>query len=509
MKKGNLIKGFCFSLALFGAVSSSDLIRSEAASNTDSVSVTKVNVGDDFAMGMDISSIIALENAGVTYYDQDGNKKDLFTLAKEGGCNYIRIRVWNDPKDSSGNYYGGGNNDLQCALKIGERATKAGIKVLIDLHMSDFWTDPSKYKIPKAWENLSEDQVASNIDQFTKSVLDSFKAKNIDVGMIQIGNETNTGFCGALTWKSNNLNPTWVKYINAGLNAVSEWNESNNADIKSVLHFARPDTGCGSSYSKFKANNITDFDIFATSYYPQDDGSIDGLNATLIQIAQVLDKKVMVAETNYPFSGSSDTTKLPYGVSVGGQAKYLQNLISTMNSLDYNEDGVCDCEGVFYWEPAWPAIGDWEKYGTGWASAAAKSYGYSSGNTPTGSIALVANKADKKQQVMDSFYTYKYIKTGKKKLSNIKSIAVNKNANYVSLKWSSVSGAAKYKIYRTNVSNGVYTLVGTTNKLTFADKSVKAGKNYFYFVRLLEAMILIQVMRQILLQYMFLRRLRS
>ena len=42
----------------------------------ESVKVNKVNINDDFALGMDISSIIALEKGGVTYCDEDGNKKD-------------------------------------------------------------------------------------------------------------------------------------------------------------------------------------------------------------------------------------------------------------------------------------------------------------------------------------------------------------------------------------------------------------------------------------------------
>ena len=45
----------------------------------------------------------------------------LETLA-QSGVNYIRLRVWNDPYDENGNGYGGGNNDLTTAMKLGVRA---------------------------------------------------------------------------------------------------------------------------------------------------------------------------------------------------------------------------------------------------------------------------------------------------------------------------------------------------------------------------------------------------
>lgn len=99
---------------------------------------------EDFALGMDVSSVIALENAGVKYYDHDGNERDLFAILAENGVNYIRVRVWNDPFDKDGNGYGGGNCDINTAVAIGQRATEHGMKLLVDFHYSDFWADPAK-----------------------------------------------------------------------------------------------------------------------------------------------------------------------------------------------------------------------------------------------------------------------------------------------------------------------------------------------------------------------------
>ena len=105
----------------------------------------------DFIRGMDVSSVISLENSGVKFYDENGRQADLFRILADHGVNYIRVRVWNDPYDGAGKGYGGGNNDIEKAAQIGSRAAKYGMKLLVDFHYSDFWADPLKQQSPKSW----------------------------------------------------------------------------------------------------------------------------------------------------------------------------------------------------------------------------------------------------------------------------------------------------------------------------------------------------------------------
>jgi len=90
-------------------------------------------LSEDFIKGVDVSSIIALEDSGVKFYNEHGKKQDIFKTLKEAGVNYVRVRVWNDPYDAKGNGYGGGNNDLEKAIAIGKRATANGMKLLYKL----------------------------------------------------------------------------------------------------------------------------------------------------------------------------------------------------------------------------------------------------------------------------------------------------------------------------------------------------------------------------------------
>ena len=141
----------------------------------DGIFVDKLNLSEDFIKGVDISSYISETSSGVVYRGWNGEALDgagFFNLLKDSGVNWVRIRVWNNPYDANGNGYGGGNNDIEKAAEMGKLATDAGLKVLIDFHYSDFWADPAMQGAPKAWKNMSGDEKAAAVTEFTKSSLD-------------------------------------------------------------------------------------------------------------------------------------------------------------------------------------------------------------------------------------------------------------------------------------------------------------------------------------------------
>ena len=159
------------------------------------LNITKIeNLPDDFIMGMDISSVISEFNSGVTYKDEDGNTIDNVTdfckLLKANGITHIRVRVWNDPYDSDGNGYGGGNCDVATAAKIAEGCRAAGLKMLIDFHCSDFWADPGKQQTPKAWAGYTLDEKKTALAAFIGDALDQIDPNKNTVAMVQVGNET-------------------------------------------------------------------------------------------------------------------------------------------------------------------------------------------------------------------------------------------------------------------------------------------------------------------------------
>ncbi|MDE6606967.1 MAG: glycosyl hydrolase 53 family protein, partial [Lachnospiraceae bacterium] len=366
------------------------------------VNVQKVLLSDDFITGADLSSYVSLVESGVVFKDENGNPlsdSEFFEAVAAGGTNWIRIRLWDNPYDSNGNGYGGGNNDIDKAITLAKLADGAGMKVLLDFHYSDFWVDPSKYAAPKAWENMTLEEKEKALYDHTYNSLVKLHDAGVDVGMVQVGNETNSGIAGE-TDKTK-----MARLFNSGSKAVRDFSENylgKRDAVMVALHFTDPQDGYAAIAGNLDENGV-DYDVFASSYYPYwheshtAAGDTRSLTEALEYVAATYGKKVMVAETSWATTwedgdghdNSAPKTSgqnLQYDISVQGQVDEMRAVVAAVNSIP---NGI----GVFYWEPAWIPVGYaynddgsvnqeqlktnrelWEKYGSGWASSYSAEY---------------------------------------------------------------------------------------------------------------------------------------
>lgn len=390
------------------------------------------NLSNDFIKGVDVSSYLSIIESGASFQGWDGKALDgqgFFDLLADSGINYIRLRVWNDPYDKDRNGYGGGNNDLEKAVKMGQWATNAGMKVLIDFHYSDFWADPAKQKAPKSWAGYTLEEKETALYNYTKESLKTLRDAGVDVGMVQIGNETNGGICGETSDES------MCTLFSAGAKAVRETDEN----ILVALHFTNPEKdGFYASKAKTLNDYNVDYDVFASSYYPYWHGTLDNLTSVLSDVADTYGKKAMVAETSYATTlkegdghgntvtvGTNDTG-VDYNFSVQGQANSVRNVCQAVANINGNA-GI----GVFYWEPAWIPVNvydasaenaaetltknkeAWETHGSGWASSFASEYDPDDAGQWFGGSA-VDNQAlfDFEGNPLSSLNIFNYISTG-------------------------------------------------------------------------------------------------
>lgn len=337
-------------------------------------------ISDDFYRGMDVSAVLTLENSGVKYYNFDGEEQDVFMTLAQAGVNYIRLRVWNDPYDENGNGYGGGNNDVASAITLGQRATQYGMKVCIDFHYSDFWADPKKQFVPKAWEGMDIEEKSAALYNFTLESLTQILEAGVDVGMVQVGNEINNGMCG----ETDVANVR--KLLTAGSKAVREVAASSGKDILVAVHYTNIDDmkKLDTLLTGLQVKEI-DYDIVGLSFYPYWHGTMEDLKNAITHVRNTYGKKVYVAENAYCYTsedgdGSANSIKGTddlaegYSASVQGQANEVRDVCAVAS-----EAGA---EGVFYWEGTWIPVGPadadnssiWEKYGSGWASSYAGGY---------------------------------------------------------------------------------------------------------------------------------------
>lgn len=327
----------------------------------------------DFIKGMDLSTLMEVEECGGRFYDQ-GQSADAITILKKYGMNMVRLRLWNDPYSENGVPYGAGTNDLARTIEMAKRLKKAGINWMLDFHYSDFWADPGKQRIPKAWRGMTRDEMAQAVYEFTLSVMKTLSAEGVAPAIVAVGNELSNG----LLWPLGRV-PQFeniVLFLNAGIRAVRE----AAPGAKVMLHL---DNGGNNQlyrtwFDSFFAAGGADFDQIGLSYYPFWHGTLDDLKNNMHDLAVRYGKDMIVAEVSMghtleDYASFENLTpdqrkgmatkpelaeKVPYPMTPEGQCRFMQDIMELIRDVP---DGRG--KGFVYWEPAWIPVP-----GSGWAN---------------------------------------------------------------------------------------------------------------------------------------------
>lgn len=293
--------------------------------------------GDNFIRGFDASAVDYFENEYASAYanteypvktkctDSSG-EKDIFNLLADHGFNTIRLRVWVDPSETSGitdNYWPTstsgenwhiGDCTKERAARLAKRAKTVGMKVLLDLHLSDYWTDPSVQLIPKAWRNITtSDAMAEKLSSYITETLQYMKDSGASPDYVQVGNEIDRGILvdsavdgtaspvktataadSSISGRRSSGN--FKKYIKAGCKAVRDF----DSNIKIVVHITAKNSA---NFTEVNSSGA-DYDIVGLSYYPwENHGTISELKTKI----QGFSKDVWIVETSSPAKEYGDS----------------------------------------------------------------------------------------------------------------------------------------------------------------------------------------------------------
>lgn len=334
--------------------------------------------------GADVSMTAEVEALGAVFRSE-GAERDLFTLLADSGVNWIRLRLWVDPRDEHGEPYRGGTNDLQTTIALARRAKAAGHRFLLDLHYSDFWTDPGKQPTPKAWRSLLGAELEARVHDWTAEVLAALAAADASPDMVQVGNEITNGMLWpagrtpkflAAERRFESEDPAAFDRLTGLLKAgVRAAREAGDAQVMIHLDFG----GANELYRGWFDQAVVrglDFDVIGLSYYPYWHGTLKDLGANLNDLALRYGRDLVVVETAYAWTGEQPPghhqvfrAELAetggYPASPEGQAEFLRDLYTTVAAVPGGR-GL----GIVYWEPAWLPVD-----GTTWASRAGMEYG--------------------------------------------------------------------------------------------------------------------------------------
>ena len=292
--------------------------------------------------GADISWMTEMESTGYSWKDNNGNNRELIPLLTDYELNAIRLRVWVDPNSSGAN----GWCDIDDLVNKSKLADEENLDIMICIHYSDWWADPSNQTKPTAWVGLSVSQLETAVYNHTSDILNALGNENIVPKWVQIGNETNDGMLWPTGKASTGGFSNYAKFINAGTSAVKNY----NSNIQTIIHLANGnDNGLflwnidGLLNNGLIANRI---DVIGMSLYPDESNWIslvdDAYNNT-IDLQSRYSKDVMVVEVGF----SNNRPDISY--------QFLTYMIEKTRQAN----GL----GVLYWEPI--AHGNFTNYSKG------------------------------------------------------------------------------------------------------------------------------------------------
>ena len=343
------IKTFLFAVGslLLMAASCSD---NNSPQVTEPEETSEIIETPSFYYGADLSYVNEMENCGAIYKDANNINTNPYKIFKDAGANLVRVRLWHNPTWT--NY-----SDYSDVKKTIQKAKDQGMRVLLDFHYSDTWTDPSKQKIPAAWESEIDNKEALGelLYNYTYETLNNLALANLLPEMVQVGNEINPMILQgeALVWPINWDRNSYL--INKGIKAVRDISKEKNTEIEVMLHIAQPENGLW-WFKEATANGITDYDWIGLSYYPiWSEYTLNNVGTAFSTLINTYKKKLMVVETAYPFTLENideannilDSKALisGYPATEQGQLNYLNKLQEVIE----NAGGA----GLVYWEPAW------------------------------------------------------------------------------------------------------------------------------------------------------------
>ena len=288
--------------------------------------------------GVDLSALPALEVAGAVYRDADGHAGDAIGIFKHHGVNLVRLRLFVNPSHDF-NVTMGAMQDLPGTLAMARRARAAGLGVLLDLHYSDTWADPSHQATPAAWAKLSPGDLAQRVQSYTADVV-----RQVAPDAVAVGNEITAG----MLWPTGKLDKTEASrdrlaaLLSAGVRGV----RAVDPKIKVMIHVSGGGrAGLPGGFFDHLDRRHVDYDEVGISFYPTWNDDIDGLRRNLAELGRG-GKDVVVAEVGYPSRGKATTPQCRWPMTPAGQAACLADVVTAVRATPGGHG-----RGVIWWYP--------------------------------------------------------------------------------------------------------------------------------------------------------------
>ncbi|HUK46645.1 MAG TPA: glycosyl hydrolase 53 family protein [Terriglobales bacterium] len=305
----------------------------------------------------------AHENNGVPWWNDAGQAQDVLQILKNHGVNMIRLRPSSSPPYSNPSQTGCSGNlcyaetDAQ-DLDLAKRARNLGMSIELTL----LFDGSNSQSLPSAWANDSFSQLESDLYNYVKQEIMSYRQAGVMPDLVAIGNEIDTGFLGTANSPTDANFTSFSELQKQGLQAVIDAAADTSIGPAippplTCIHIT-PAWDLTNFFTLANQNGIS-YDAICQSYYPIFHGPLTDEQAAssnpenqpveqdvVNNAATNLGKPIFIIETAEHYENGFDANDPWYSPPTKAtQQQYLMDLNAVLNSLP-NNLGL----GIEYWD---------------------------------------------------------------------------------------------------------------------------------------------------------------
>jgi len=297
----------------------------------------------EFIAGADFSHLGFFEDRGIVYKD-GGEPRDALAILKRGGLNCVRLRLFTSSAEQARSDAYNYTNNLEYTLPLAARVKRAGLQLMLDFHYSDLWADPGKKNKPAAWSGLNLAGLEQRMYDYNSNTIAALNAAGAMPEYVQVGNE----IIGGMLWPEGRVGGSFdtpaqwtnlTRLVKAAIRGIKDAAGTNAPKI--IIHIDRGGDWGGTQwfFDNLGARQV-EFDIIGESYYPWWHGSLTALRTCLNNAANRYGKPLIVAETAFPWTNSTNIVGIP--ATPEGQIQFVTELSKIVNAVPGGRGiGIC------------------------------------------------------------------------------------------------------------------------------------------------------------------------
>lgn len=301
----------------------------------------------DFIKAADVTALPSMQKDGLKVYGFDGALKDPLLVLKEQGFNYVKLTQLVYPFDVLGQSYGSGVSPIADNVALLKAASELNLSVLLDLSLSDFFTDASHQVTPMSWSKLSFADLEKTVNAYANNTVSTFLKEGVSPSIIEIGSGLNQGLLWPYGKVSNSSLKNAAKLINGAVDGVKKAYASYDKPMPKIMLSldlqSMDNVNAIKAWLSDASKEQLSFNLLALNVNASDPNLAALMQNAITEIGSVTKADIVVTENNLALQQTNSGNKC----DAMSDESSLNHLRSVLEAISNTEHGV----GYIFWEP--------------------------------------------------------------------------------------------------------------------------------------------------------------